>query len=201
MLNAFTSKVTQTTNMRNNVVWYTNCARCSSRIANNGSGRPKKFCNPNCARQFRLNRCRVYSNKRARAAGIMPRPAARMTNRQLVIAEKRLRNECALHLQYWGVQEFVEHGFEYLMDMDHLDRLTKFDTIAKMMGSSKKFKGRKKNTGVSEQRFIDEMAKCQMLCMKCHRRKTVEGRDWVSMVKVLEPDMKMVYDQPTLFDI
>ena len=181
--------------MRNNVVWYTNCARCSTRIKNNGSGRPKKFCNPNCARQYRLNRCRVYSNKRARAAGIMPRAAVRVTNRELINAEKRLRNECALHMHYWGVQEFVQPGFEYLMDMDHIDRFTKTDTIAKMMGSSRK------GTGSPKQRFVDEMAKCQMLCMKCHRRKTIEHRDWVSITKPLRPMIVQIYEQPSLFDL
>ena len=186
--------------MRNNVVWYTNCARCNTRIANNGSGRPKKFCNTNCTRQYRLNRQRIYSNKRARAAGVMPRVANRITNRELLNAEKRLRNECALHMQYWGVQEFVQHGFEYLMDMDHLDRSTKIDTIAKMLGGGTYRKGAKQ-PGVPEQRFIDEMAKCQMLCMKCHRRKTVEHRDWQSITKPLEPMIVKIYNQPSLFDI
>ena len=51
-----------------------------------------------------------------------------------------------------------------------------------------------------EKQFRDEMAKCQMLCVECHRRKTVESRDWVQIVKVLEPEMRVVYDQPTLFD-
>ena len=182
--------------MRNNVVWYTNCERCNTRIANNGSGRPKKFCNTNCARQYRLNRMRVYSNKRARAAGSMPRVANRITNRELLNAEKRLRNECALHMHYWGVQEFVQHGFEYLMDMDHVDRSTKTDTIAKMMGS-----GKKNGTGSPEQRFVDEMAKCQMLCMKCHRRKTIEHRDFVSITKPLQHMIVKIYNQPSLFDI
>ena len=189
MLNAFTSKVTHTTNMRNNVVWYTNCARCSSRLANNGSGRPKKFCNPNCARQYRLNKCRIYSNKRARAAGIMPRPAARVTNRAILNAEKLRRGECELHPSYNnGERKFVVPGLEYLFDMDHVDRTQKHKTIAKMANDP-------------VERLLAEIAKCQLVCCECHRRKTVEGRDWVSIVKVLEPDMKMVYDQPTLFDI
>ena len=71
--------------------------------------------------------------------------------------------------------------------MDHLDRTQKHKTIAKMHGDPVK-------------RLMAEIAKCQMVCVECHRRKTVESRDWVHIVKVLEPQMKTVYDQPTLFD-
>ena len=113
----------------------------------------------------------------------------RETNRQILNKEKLRRGECDLHPLYNnGERKFVVPGLEYLFDMDHVDRTQKHKTIAKMANDP-------------VERLLAEIAKCQLVCCECHRRKTVESRDWVNIVKVLEPDMKMVYDQPTLFDI
>jgi len=134
----------------------------------------------------RREQMRQYSRKNYIPTGTLVR--RRQTNNQILVAEKRSRNECVLHLKYWGVQKFVIYNYEYLMDMDHIDRTKKHKTISKMMGSP-------------EEKFVAEMAKCQMLCKDCHARKTVEHKDWVSMIKPLQHMIVKIYNQPSLFDI
>ena len=114
--------------------------------------------------------------------------ARRVTNKQILVTEKLLRGECALHGLYNnGERKFVVPGLEYLFDMDHKDRTVKHKTIAKMHGDP-------------EHRFRTELAKCQMVCVECHRRKTVEHRDWVCIIKPLKPMIVKIYNQPSLFD-
>ena len=55
--------------------------------------------------------------------------------------------------------------------------------------------------GSPEEKFVEEMAKCQMLCKDCHARKTVEHKDWVSITRPLEYMIVKIYNQPSLFDI
>lgn len=166
------------------------CLNCHANIIQQGSGRAKKWCNKKChdndpvikAQKRQTAKRHYWKNCTPSANG------RRETNRQILNAEKLLRGECALHPFYNnGERKYVVPGLEYLFDMDHIDRNVKHKTIAKMMRDT-------------EKQFREEMAKCQMLCVECHRRKTVESRDWVQIVKVLEPEMRVVYDQPTLFD-
>jgi len=171
-------------------VWSSTCLYCHATIKQQGSGRVKKYCNLKCRDKHPTTMAnkRAYSQKRYWKDRTPSKKWRSETNKQILIAEKLSRGECALHPFYNnGDRKFVVPGLEYLFDMDHLDRNDKSDTIAKMMKSP-------------EAQFRAEMAKCQMLCVECHRRKTVESRDWVQIVKVLEPQMKTVYDQPTLFD-
>ena len=113
----------------------------------------------------------------------------RETNRQILNKEKLRRGECEMHPSYNnGERKFVVPGLEYLFDMDHVDRSQKHKTIAKMHSDP-------------VDRLLAEIAKCQMLCVECHRRKTVEARDWVQIVKGLQPTMHTVYQQSSLFDI
>ena len=136
----------------------------------------------------RREQMRRYAHNRYWHNRVPAKFTRRETNRQILNAEKLRRGECELHPLYNnGERKFVVPGLEYLFDMDHLDRTQKHKTIAKMS-----------NDPVG--RLMAEIAKCQMVCIECHRRKTVESRDWVHIVKVLEPQMKTVYDQPTLFD-
>ena len=136
----------------------------------------------------RREQMRRYAHHRYWHNRVPAKFTRRETNRQILNAEKLRRGECELHPLYNnGERKFVVPGLEYLFDMDHLDRTQKHKTIAKMHGDPVK-------------RLMAEIAKCQMVCVECHRRKTVESRDWVHIVKVLQPQMKTVYDQPTLFD-
>ena len=175
---------------RQNTVWVSTCNTCSATIKQVGSSRPRKYCNLRCRGKHpaRLKQMRDKARLKNKSNGKI-RVLQRETNKQILVAEKLRRGECELHPLYNnGDRKFVVPGLEYLFDMDHLDRHDKHKTVAKMMGND-------------EKRFRDEIAKCQMVCIECHRRKTVESRDWVHIVKVLEPQMKTVYDQQTLFDI
>ncbi len=166
------------------------CLSCHAIIRQQGSGRAKKWCNKKCYLNDPIIKAqRIKTAKRHYWKNRTPSQKWRAeTNKQILVAEKLLRGECALHPFYNnGERKYVVPGLEYLFDMDHIDRHDKHKTIAKMVGSS-------------ETQFRAEIAKCQMLCVECHRRKTVDSRDWVQIVKVLEPQMKTVYDQPTLFD-
>jgi len=114
-----------------------------------------------------------------------PRELRKQTNWQLRNDEITRRGECALHLEYWNCREYVIQGYEYLFDLDHIDRTTKVNTVSKMKYAC-------------EKAYLKELAKCQLLCMKCHRRKTVEQRDWQTVNK------EFAYEQLehlTLFDI
>ena len=171
-------------------IWYTTCEICNASISNAGSSRPKKYCSGRCRSKTtkRREQMRQYSNRRLRKQGV-PLRVKRKSNRAILNAEKLRRGECELHQLYNnGERKFVVQGLEYLFDMDHVDRTQKHKTLAKMIGDP-------------VERLLAEIAKCQLVCCECHRRKTVDCRDWASIVKVLEPDMKIVYDQPTLFDI
>ena len=167
-----------------------NCLNCGANIVQQGSGRRKKWCNKKCYQNDPVIKGqKTQTAKRHYWKDRTPSTKWRLeTNKQILTAEKLLRGECALHPFYNnGERKYVMPGLEYLFDMDHIDRNDKHKTIAKMMRDT-------------EKQFREEMAKCQMLCVECHRRKTVESRDWVQIVKVLEPEMRVVYDQPTLFD-
>ena len=166
------------------------CLNCGANIVQQGSGRRKKWCNQKCHDNDPIIKAqKTQTTKRHYWKNRTPSTKwRRETNKQILVTEKLLRGECALHPFYNnGERKYVVPGLEYLFDMDHIDRNDKHKTIAKMMRDT-------------EKQFREEMAKCQMLCVECHRRKTVESRDWVQIVKVLEPEMRVVYDQPTLFD-
>ena len=47
------------------------------------------------------------------------------------------------------------------LQVDHIDRVKKTMKFARM-------------TGVSESKFLEELARCQLLCQECHTTKTVE---------------------------
>ena len=101
---------------------------------------------------------------------LRPKEIRKKTNWQLRNEEITKRGECALHMQYWNCREYVIQGYEYLFDLDHIDRTTKVNTVSKMKHAKQKD-------------YLKELAKCQLLCVKCHRRKTVEQREWQSVNK------------------
>lgn len=46
------------------------------------------------------------------------------------------------------------------LQFDHIDPMTKIATVAKM-------------SSMSEEKFWNEVNKCQLLCLKCHQKKTL----------------------------
>lgn len=54
-----------------------------------------------------------------------------------------------------------------VLDFDHLDRTTKEDEICAMV-----------KAGASWDKILKEIAKCQILCANCHRRKTAKQLGW-----------------------
>jgi len=145
---------------------------------------------------------RLVSRKRHRPKQTVS--GIRANNRQLLNAWKHERGECALHPFYNnGERKYVVLNFEYLFDMDHIKREDKTAAISKMMRNNSKLHSRK--TGMRHKRtveqLIEEMNKCQLLCVECHRRKTVEQREWLHITKPLEPMIVKIYNQPSLFDI
>ena len=185
-----TSGRSKGTKQQTKTVWHTVCSTCGATIINKGSGRPKKWCNKKCHDQDRTikarqrNYCKRYYWKNR----IPSEKRNRENNRAIVNKEKLRRGECELHPLYNnGERKFVIPGLEYLFDMDHIDRKNKHKTVAKMMKTNEKI-------------FRNELAKCQLVCCECHRRKTIENKDWVHIVKMLQPEMASICNQPTLFD-
>ena len=128
---------------------------------------------------------RAYSKQRSRKMGVMPRAQRRISNRAILTALKLEIGECELHTMFNnGNRKLVMPGYEYLFDMDHIDPTKKHKTIAKMMSSA-------------ELEFRAEVAKCQLVCIECHRRKTVENKEWRNRTKVL---VSAINNQLTLFD-
>ena len=131
---------------------------------------------------------RAYSVKRSRRMGVMPRAERRITNRAILAKIKQEIGECQLHAMYNnGERKLVMQGYEYLFDMDHIDPTMKHKTIAKMMASP-------------ELEFRAEVAKCQLVCIECHRRKTVENKEWFNRRKEVFPVLTIRHNQLTLFD-
>ena len=183
-------------------IWYTTCKICHSRISNAGSGRPKEYCSGRCRSKTakRLAQMRQYANRKSRKQGV-PIRIKRKTNRSILNAEKIRRGECELHPLYNnGERKYVIAGLEYLFDMDHIDRTTKTKTIAKMMGDQRKSKQISNRKDESIAALVIEMSKCQVVCVECHRRKTVENRDWEQITNKLEPQIEHVSRQLSLFD-
>ena len=137
---------------------------------------------------YRRAQMRAYSVKRSRRMGVMPRAERRITNRSILATIKQEIGECQLHTMYNnGERKFVMQGYEYLFDMDHIDPAMKHKTIAKMMASP-------------ELEFRAEIAKCQLVCIECHRRKTIENKEWLNRKQEKFSVLTIRHNQLTLFD-
>ena len=137
---------------------------------------------------YRRAQMRAYSVKRSRRMGVMPRAERRITNRAILATIKQEIGECQLHTMYNnGERKFVMQGYEYLFDMDHIDPAMKHKTIAQMMASP-------------ELEFRAEIAKCQLVCIECHRRKTIENKEWLNRKQERFPVLTIGHNQLTLFD-
>ena len=137
---------------------------------------------------YRRAQMRAYSVTRSRRMGVMPRAERRITNRAILATIKQEIGECQLHTMYNnGERKFVMQGYEYLFDMDHIDPAMKHKTIAQMMASP-------------ELEFRAEIAKCQLVCIECHRRKTIENKEWLNRKQERFPVLTIRHNQLTLFD-
>lgn len=63
-----------------------------------------------------------------------------------------------------------------VLEFDHINAETKTATVSKLM------------LGGSIDELISEIAKCQVLCSNCHKRKTARQQNWV-MLKLKEQDI------------
>lgn len=64
----------------------------------------------------------------------------------------------------------VRCGSDEDLNFDHIDRDTKAFPISKLWS-------------VSRVRFLSEIAKCQILCVPCHKEKTKENRDYRKAIR------------------
>ncbi len=71
--------------------------------------------------------------------------------------------------QYKCTQQCIVCGENdpIVLDFDHLDRADKKDEICDMV-----------KAGTSWENILKEIAKCQVLCANCHRRKTAKDLGW-----------------------
>ena len=137
---------------------------------------------------YRRAQMRAYSVKRSRKMGVMPRAERRITNRAILAEIKQEIGECQIHAMYNnGERKLVMQGYEYLFDMDHINPSMKHKTIAKMMASP-------------ELEFRADIAKCQLVCIECHRRKTIENKEWLNRKQERSPVLTIGHNQLTLFD-
>ena len=100
---------------------------------------------------------------------------------QIVIHEKLRRGRCAYHPTYNnGAEHFVTIHNYVEFAFDHIDRLNKVMTIAKLIGRFK-----------SPSTLIVEMSKCVLTCHNCHTRKGFDAGDF---------GLSQNTNQPSLFD-
>jgi hypothetical protein len=155
--------------MRNNKEWYSPCVICGASIRNVGSQRPRTACSELCRKERKL-RCakehyeRKHGHKRlvAQIRGARTESPQEKTRRhQAIIGQEKLARGSCLDC---GLEVTVETVTDF--DFDHRDRSTKRATVSTLS-----------NRGNLE-RIIEEMAKCDLRCAICHRRKTIRERDF-----------------------
>lgn len=59
-----------------------------------------------------------------------------------------------------------------LLEFDHIDQKTKLDTISRMV-----------KNGYSKIKVFEEIAKCQVLCANCHRKRTAKQLGWYRHIR------------------
>ena len=170
--------------MRVAKVWLSSCVICGASIENRGSMRARNACSTAC-RNERKRRCasaHYHKKRRQRPPRIrLPRikldATFRRTRDQAIVDEEKLRRGSCVSCGTTVTPEDL-----IIFDFDHRDRSDKTDNVSRLKG---------RHTDSS--RLVEEMAKCDLLCCLCHRRKTFEERDFV-------PTDRLVLTHPTLFD-
>jgi len=144
---------------RNNKMWHSSCKHCATTLTNVGSGRPKTVCRP-----CRLEQMKRVSKGRYKMRGPkikVSREYLKSRDKQIIVEEKLRRGAClSCNLQ-------VTHETASEFDFDHFDRSDKFNNVSKL-------KGRQIDTA----RLLAEMLKCELLCCRCHRRKTLDNKEF-----------------------
>jgi len=84
-----------------------------------------------------------------------------MRDDQIILDEKLRRGSCMV------CELIVTSQNSSLFDFDHRERHRKSWNISRLKGLYS-----------SPDRLVKEMAKCDLLCCMCHRRKTIEERDF-----------------------
>ena len=79
----------------------------------------------------------------------------------------------------------VECGATENLHFDHIDPTTKVDSIANMANSK------------GYQKCYEEALKCQLLCSNCHKKKSIENRDYTNSAKF----HRLTYEDGSTFDI
>ena len=163
--------------------WFTNCKNCNKQLVNHGSGRPKKYCNAKCVSRLRSKSYIKKSNNRWRK-NLTSKEA-----HQLVNSEKLRKGKCVLHPLYHNGEEYAcTQDRLRAFCWDHIDRTKKIASISRLIGAS------------TQEELLTEINKCWLVCANCHQMKTYENKDWLQIVETLQPEMAIVYNQPTLFD-
>ena len=151
---------------RKNKQWLSSCEICNGSITNNGSGRPRNVCSRNC----KLERMRRVSKARYKPSLKAPSINTKKRDGSLILLEKLKRGACLM----CNLAVTEHNAAEF--DFDHRNRLDKTENVSKL-------KGRSRDVGP----LLDEMAKCDLLCCMCHRRKTLSNRDFTKpATKVLQ---------------
>jgi len=83
-------------------------------------------------------------------------------------SRQRHDEQAALVDEYLGSHPYVDCGESdiRLLEFDHLDGTTKVMDLSAMVG--------RRNT----RKLIEEIAKCDVRCVNCHRRRTAAQFDW-----------------------
>jgi len=162
-------------------IWYSSCKACGKQLTNHGSGRAKSCCSNGCRNKIIRQRYKPTLRK----------PRLNLSNNdahELVNNIKIQLGACSLHQIYFKTDLICTRDYLRAFCFDHVDRTKKHKSISAMIGCATK------------QQLLDEIEKCVLVCANCHQIKTYEDNDYVQIVKVLELQMKTVYNQPTLFD-
>lgn len=79
----------------------------------------------------------------------------------------------------------VKCGAKENLHFDHIDPTTKVDSIANMANSK------------GYQKCYEEALKCQLLCSNCHKKKSIENRDYTNSAKF----HRLTYEDGSTIDI
>lgn len=142
---------------RNNKIWHSSCKHCASTLTNIGSSRPKRVCRPCRLQQMRQVSERRYI-KQNRTANL-PKLNVMQRNKQVVIDEKLRRGSCLL----CNLKVTKLNAAEF--DFDHRNPQEKTSSVSRLKSGQ-------------IDRLVNEMAKCDLLCCQCHRRKTLDNKDF-----------------------